>query len=84
MTYFYKFRAYQVVNGLNVYSSYTGSVYSKPVLAVPAGLKVAKYTSSSFRISWIKGSEATRYDCTGVLPQKEPIQRLRPSQGLLI
>ncbi|NHC41054.1 hypothetical protein G6549_13850 [Bacillus sp. MM2020_1] len=61
-TYYYKIRAYQIVNGVKVYSSYTGVVYGKPVLALPTGLKVVKYTSSSFKIAWTKGSEATGYE----------------------
>ena len=61
-TYYYKVRAYRVVNGTNVYSGYSGMVSAKPVLATPTGIKASKVSTTSTKISWSKVSEASGYE----------------------
>ncbi|RFU61105.1 InlB B-repeat-containing protein [Peribacillus glennii] len=60
--YFYKIRAYRTVNGTKVYSSYSSTVSGIPVLARPFGLKAAKASSTSTKLSWSKVSEASGYE----------------------
>lgn len=60
--YFYKIRAYRTVNGVKVYSSFSGVTYTKPVLAAPTGVKALRASSSSIKVSWIKGVEASGYE----------------------
>lgn len=60
--YYYKVRAYRLVDGIKVYSSHSKVVSAKPVLAIPAGLNVTRITSTSVKISWTKGPEASGYE----------------------
>ncbi|GGB42459.1 InlB B-repeat-containing protein [Fictibacillus barbaricus] len=60
--YYYKVRAYRLIDGIKVYSSHSKVVSAKPVLAAPAGLNVTKITSTSVKISWTKGPEASGYE----------------------
>jgi uncharacterized repeat protein (TIGR02543 family) len=60
--YYYKIRAYRTVNGVKVYSSYSSVTNSKPVLATPTGVKALRASSSSIKISWNEGSEASGYE----------------------
>ncbi|MED3564153.1 GH25 family lysozyme [Bacillus xiapuensis] len=60
--YYYKVRAYRVVNGTTVYSSYSTIVGGTPVLAAPTGLKAARASSTSIKLTWNKGAEASGYE----------------------
>ena len=61
-TYYYKVRAYRDVNGANVYGTYSATVYAKPVLVKVTGLKVAKVSSTSAKISYSAVSGANGYE----------------------
>ncbi|WP_051591136.1 GH25 family lysozyme [Bacillus sp. UNC438CL73TsuS30] len=60
--YYYKVRAYRVVNGTKVYSSYSTIVSGTPVLAAPTGLKAFRASSTSIKLTWTKGTEASGYE----------------------
>ncbi|OIK08740.1 hypothetical protein BIV60_25550 [Bacillus sp. MUM 116] len=60
--YYYKVRAYRVVNGTAVYSSYSTIVSGTPVLAAPTGLKASRASSTSIKLTWNKGTEASGYE----------------------
>lgn len=58
-TYYYKVRAYRVVNGKKIYSSYSNTVSAKPVLKTPN--VTLKAGSKKITIKWIKISGAKGY-----------------------
>ncbi|WP_051633535.1 GH25 family lysozyme [Bacillus sp. UNC41MFS5] len=60
--YYYKVRAYRVVNGTKVYSSYSTIVSGTPVLAAPTGLKAARASRTSIKLTWKRGTEASGYE----------------------
>lgn len=60
--YYYKVRAYRVVNGTKVYSSFSTIVSGTPVLAAPTGLKAARANSTSIKLTWNRGTEASGYE----------------------
>lgn len=61
-SYYYKIRAYRLVDGIKVYSSYTRLDSAKPVLAVPTKMANVKASSTSIRVTWSKVSEASGYE----------------------
>ncbi|MCL6572441.1 MAG: InlB B-repeat-containing protein, partial [Bacillus sp. (in: Bacteria)] len=60
--YYYKIRAYKAIGGINYYSSYSGSVYTTPVLSVPSSPKAASASYSSIKTSWTAVSGASGYE----------------------
>lgn len=61
-TYFYKVKAYRVVNSKKYYSPYSSMVSAVPVLAVPSKITLSKVSSTSIKASWYKVSEASGYE----------------------
>ncbi|ALC90576.1 hypothetical protein AM500_12855 [Bacillus sp. FJAT-18017] len=59
--YYYKVRAYRVINGVKVYSPYTKISSTKAVPKAPVGLKSKKASSTSMSLTWTKVSGATGY-----------------------
>ncbi len=51
-TYFYKVRAYRTVNGVKIYGIYSAVQSAKPALATPAGVKAARASATSVKVSW--------------------------------
>ncbi len=60
-SYFYKVRAYLVVDGITYYSDYTSVVSAKPIPAAPASIDVVAVNSSSMNITWATVEGATGY-----------------------
>ena len=60
-TYYWKVRAYKVVNGKTSYSPFSRVVSRKPVLSTPRILKVEKVSLTKMRIKWSGVSGATKY-----------------------
>ncbi|QDY44822.1 hypothetical protein HF394_02495 [Planococcus glaciei] len=60
--YFYKVRAYRMVDGVKIYGTYSGIVNAIPALAKPLKISAAKATSTSIKTSWSKVSEASGYE----------------------
>ncbi|MBP0725784.1 InlB B-repeat-containing protein [Bacillus sp. RG28] len=60
--YYYKVRAFRVVNGTKVDSSFSTIVSGTPVLAAPTGLKAARASSTSIKLTWNRGTEASGYE----------------------
>ncbi len=65
-TYYYKVRAYRLVDGTKVYGPYSSVItyehYDDDELAAPTGLKAAKVSSTSVQITWSGVAGATRYE----------------------
>lgn len=60
-TYYYKVRAYRNVGSSKVYSNYSSIKSAKPVPSKPASYSVARYSSTSIKISYSKVSGASGY-----------------------
>ncbi|MBU3161155.1 hypothetical protein KPL37_15650 [Clostridium frigoris] len=60
--YYYKVRAYMVIDNLKVYGNCSSVISSKPVPAAPTNVKAAKTSSISIRLSWNKASGANAYE----------------------
>ncbi len=60
-TYYYKVRAYSMVGTEKVTGSYSAVVSAKPVPAAPTGVKAARVSNSSLKVSWSKVSGTTKY-----------------------
>jgi fibronectin type 3 domain-containing protein len=61
-TYYYKINACTTVGTANVYGDQTEVVSAKPVLATVGTITVARYSSTSIKISWAAISGATGYE----------------------
>ncbi len=61
-TYYYKVRAYIVVNGVKVYSSYSSVASEKTSLSKSAITKISRVKSTSAKITWNKVTAATGYE----------------------
>ncbi len=61
-TYFYKVRAYRMVNGTKVYGAYSAVVPAKPSLTSPTGVKAARVSATSIKVSWAAVAGAMKYE----------------------
>lgn len=61
-TYYYKARAYKVVNGKTIYSSYSKVVSAKAALKAPLGVNAESKTYNSIKITWDKVAGASGYE----------------------
>ncbi|MFD4706060.1 Ig-like domain-containing protein [Gottfriedia sp. NPDC058432] len=59
--YYYKVKAYRIVNGTYIYTSFTKNTSAKPIPATPTGLVTKKINSSSMTLSWVKVEGGTGY-----------------------
>lgn len=59
-TYYYKMRAFRLVNGTRYFGSYT-NVISKKAIPQKVTLKLAKYSSSKIKLTWNKLSGVSGY-----------------------
>ena len=60
-TYYYKVRAYRLIDGNYYFGSYSPVISGKAVPAAPGSLTVAKYSRKKVKLSWNKVSGATGY-----------------------
>ncbi len=60
-TYYYKVRAYRLIDGNYYFGAYSGIVSGKPIPAAPGGVSVAKSSKNKVKISWNKVSGASGY-----------------------
>ncbi len=60
-TYYYKVRAYVEKNGTRYYGDYSSVASGIPVPAAPTGVKAARASATSIKITWNKVSGATGY-----------------------
>ncbi len=60
-TYYYKVRAYRLIDGIYYFGDYSNVISKKPVPAAPGGVKVAKVSSKKVSISWNKVTGASGY-----------------------
>lgn len=60
-TYYYKVRAYRLIDGNYYFGAYSAVVSGKPVPAAPGSLTVAKSTRTKVKFSWNKVSGASGY-----------------------
>ncbi len=60
-TYYYKVRAYAMVGTVKVTGAYSAVVSAKPVPATPTGVKAARISDSSLKVSWSAVSGTTKY-----------------------
>ncbi|MCT8137603.1 InlB B-repeat-containing protein [Anaerobacillus sp. CMMVII] len=61
-TYYYKVRAYRVVNGKNVYGAFSTVTSGKSVLSVPTNPLVTKKNGTTATIAWSRVSGASGYE----------------------
>ncbi len=61
-TYYYKIRAYRKVNGVRVYGSYSAVVSAKPMLSAATGLKAARVSATSIRLTWYVVAGVMKYE----------------------
>lgn len=59
-SYYYKIKAYRTIGNVKVYSNYSSTIASKPVLTVPTWLKMSS-SYNSITINWNKVSGASGY-----------------------
>ena len=60
-SYFYKVRAYAVIDGVTNYTNFSPVVYAKPIPAAPTSIDVVAVNSSSMQITWAPVEGATGY-----------------------
>lgn len=60
-TYYYKVRAYRLIDGIYYFGEYSSVVAGKPVPAAPGGLKLAKASKNKVSVSWNKVTGASGY-----------------------
>ncbi len=60
-TYYYKVKAYQTVNNVNICSTESAIVYAKPELAIPGAAKAVSASYNSIKITWTAVADATGY-----------------------
>lgn len=61
-TYYYKARAYRLVDKTKLYSAYSSIVKAKPVPAAPGSVKAASTRKGTAKLSWQKVSGANGYE----------------------
>lgn len=61
-TYFYRVRAYRMIDGKKVYSPYTKHKSGKALLPVPTNIKTKNVTTSSAALTWKKVTGADGYE----------------------
>lgn len=61
-TYYYKVKAYKQVKGRKIYGAYSTVVSAVTRIGTPTGVKAAKASSRSIRISWGKVSGRSMYE----------------------
>ncbi|WP_216830406.1 InlB B-repeat-containing protein [Alkalihalobacterium elongatum] len=61
-TYYYKVRAYRVVDGTRVYGTFSAVRSGKAVLPVPKNVKASKASATSATISWSRVTGASGYE----------------------
>jgi uncharacterized repeat protein (TIGR02543 family) len=76
-TYYYKVRAYRMVSGKKVFSSYSNIVNTRPILAKPYKLAVSKGSSTSGKLTWSKVSYAHGYEIYRSKSSKGTYSRLK-------
>lgn len=59
--YYYKVRAYRLIDGNYYFGPYSSVVSGKPVPAAPGSVSVAKYSRTKVKLSWNKVSGASGY-----------------------
>ncbi len=60
-TYYYKVRAYRVIDGNYYWGAYSSVVSGKPVPAAPGGVSIGKASKKYVKVSWNKVSGADGY-----------------------
>ncbi len=60
-TYYYRVRAYRLIDGIYYFGEYSPVVAGKPVPAKPGSLSVAKYSRKKVKLSWNKVAGASGY-----------------------
>ncbi|PSL40772.1 subtilase family protein [Planomicrobium soli] len=61
-TYYYKVRAYRTVNGKKHFGPYSSITRTMPVLAKPVSISISKASTTTFKVTWRKASEASGYE----------------------
>ena len=61
-TYYFKVKAYLLVNGSKIYSDSSDAAKYKATLSGPSGIEAKRVNSSSIKISWKKVVGATKYE----------------------
>jgi len=61
-TYYYKVRAYKVINGKTYYSDYTNAVSCKLTVPQPTNLNIKKINKTSIKASWTKAIGVDGYE----------------------
>ena len=61
-TYYFKVKAYMLVNGSKIYSDSSDAAKYKAALSKPSGIAARKVNSSSIKISWKKVAGAMKYE----------------------
>ena len=60
--YYYKVRAYRMVGTVKVYSGYSTTINSKPILSTPASIKSISSSYNSINFSWGEVTGASGYE----------------------
>jgi lipoprotein-anchoring transpeptidase ErfK/SrfK len=61
-TYYYKVRAYTIINNIKVFSAYSNEVSAKPILATPINFKATLFSSRSIKLTWSGVTGSTAYE----------------------
>lgn len=60
--YYYKVRAFRVVDNIRVYSGYSNTISSKPILVAPSNAMASRINSKSIKATWSNSQGANGYE----------------------
>lgn len=80
-TYYYKVRAYKVINGTRYLGDYSAAAAAKPVLSKPTKAKAKKGGSKKIKVSWKKVDGASGYKVYRSLKKSKGYKCVKTQKG---